>query len=444
MQNLIILLKLLDNFRSLAYQFCAILVFKTLQPFNPSNPLNMKKHKILNDPVYGFVQVPYGIIFDLLEHPYFQRLRRIKQLSLTHYVYPGALHTRFHHALGALHLMMQSIAVLKTKGVEISDEEAEAVNIAILLHDIGHGPFSHTLEHTLIKVHHEELSILFMEKLNEEFDGQLNMAIQIFKGEYSKGFLTQLVSSQLDMDRMDYLNRDSYFTGVSEGVIGYDRLIKMLAVHDGELVVEEKGIYSIERFLTARRLMYWQVYLHKTVLSAEIMLVQIMKRAKDLMEIGEELPATSPLRYFLKNRNLDKKDFKNRPNELLNAFARLDDTDIAASVKEWADHSDPILAYLANGLANRKLFRLEFSTQAFTEEYKQGIIEKLKQLSNLPQKDINYFIVEGKEANTAYSASKDEIRILLKKGNVCPMSEMSDSAIQPKIFIKYYLWYPKV
>lgn len=424
-------------YKSLFYLFPSIIKF--LKRFKP-----LKTHKILNDPVYGFVQVPYGVIYDLLEHPYFQRLRRIKQLSLTHYVYPGALHTRFHHALGALHLMMETIVVLRSKGVDISDEEAEAVNIAILLHDIGHGPFSHTLEHTLIKVHHEELSVLFMEALNQEFEGQLDMAIQIFKGEYSKGFLTQLVSSQLDMDRMDYLNRDSYFTGVSEGVIGYDRLIKMLAVHDGELVVEEKGIYSIERFLTARRLMYWQVYLHKTVLSSEIMLVQIMKRAKDLMEKGEELPATTPLQYFLHNRNLDEKDFKNRPKELLDAFARLDDTDIAASVKEWTDHSDPILSYLAKGLANRKLFRLEFSTQPFTEADKQGVLAKIKQLSGLPQDDLSYFFINGKEANTAYSASKDEIRILLKNGGVCPMSEMSDSAIQPKVFEKHYLWYPKV
>lgn len=404
----------------------------------------MKTHKILNDPIYGFVEVPYGIIFDLMEHPYFQRLRRIKQLSLTHYVYPGALHTRFHHVLGAFHLMQKAITVLRHKGVVITDAEAEAVGIAILLHDIGHGPFSHTLEHSLIKVHHEELSVLFMEKLNEEFDGKLSMAIEIFKGEYPKKFLTQLVSSQLDMDRMDYLNRDSYFTGVSEGVIGYDRLIKMLAVHAGELVVEEKGIYSIERFLTARRLMYWQVYLHKTALSAEIMLIQIMKRAKDLIEEGEHVPATSALRYFLDHRDLDEQDFKSRPKELLNAFAGLDDTDIAASIKEWIHHTDPILSFLANGLANRHLFRLEFSPEPFAEEYKQEIKEKLKGLDGLPQTDLNYFFVNDKETNTAYSSSKDEIRILLKNGDTCPMSEMTDSAIEPKVFTKHYLWYPKI
>ncbi|PSR14529.1 MAG: phosphohydrolase, partial [Bacteroidetes bacterium] len=281
----------------------------------------MMPQKIFNDPVYGFVQVPYGLLFSLVEHRYFQRLRRIKQLSLTHYVYPGALHTRFHHGLGALHLMSETIAVLRDKGVDISPAEAEAVQIAVLLHDIGHGPFSHTLEHTLIHVHHEELSVLYMEKLNEEFGGQLELAIQIFKGQYEKPFLAQLVSSQLDMDRMDYLNRDSYFTGVSEGVIGYDRLIKMLTVHDGELVVEEKGIYSVERFLTARRLMYWQVYLHKTVLAAELMLIRTMERAKDLIEAGESLPAPAALAFFLQHRDLQLTDFKTRRDELLDCFA---------------------------------------------------------------------------------------------------------------------------
>jgi uncharacterized protein len=258
----------------------------------------MVKKKIFNDPVYGFINVPYGIIFDLVEHPYFQRLRRIKQVSLTHYVYPGALHTRFHHALGALHLMSQAIDVLRSKGAQITDEEADAVSIAILLHDIGHGPFSHTLEHTLINVSHETLSLLFMQKLNEEFGGTLDLAIRIFRDDYPKKFLHQLVSSQLDMDRMDYLTRDSFFTGVYEGVIGYDRIIKMLSVHDGELVVEEKGIYSIEKFLIARRLMYWQVYLHKTVLSAELMLIRTMRRAKELAHAGATLEVSGNLAFF--------------------------------------------------------------------------------------------------------------------------------------------------
>lgn len=404
----------------------------------------MKTHKIFNDPVYGFVQVPYGPLFQLVEHPYFQRLRRIKQLSLTHYVYPGALHTRFHHALGALHLMRQTIATLKGKGIDISPEESEAVQIAILLHDIGHGPFSHTLEHTLIQVHHEELSILFMEKLNEELGGQLDLALKIFRGEYHKPYLTQLVSSQLDMDRMDYLNRDSYFTGVSEGVIGYHRLIKMLTVHEGELVVEEKGIYSIERFLTARRLMYWQVYLHKTVLAAELMLIKTMERAKDLIEQGAKLPAPSSLRYFLENRDLTASDFKNRRDELLGVFARLDDTDIAAAVKEWVFHEDPVLAYLANGLANRRLFHLDFSYDPFTEQDQGEIIDRLRSIPGLPEEGLPYFLISGKETNTSYSSSKNEIRILLKSGEIVPMSKLSDTAIQQRMFTKYYLCYPKM
>ena len=404
----------------------------------------MKTHKIFNDPVYGFVQVPYGPLFQLVEHPYFQRLRRIKQLSLTHYVYPGALHTRFHHALGALHLMRQTLANLLGRGIDISPEESEAVQIAILLHDIGHGPFSHTLEHTLIQVHHEELSILFMEKLNEEMDGQLELAIKIFRGEYHKTYLTQLVSSQLDMDRMDYLNRDSYFTGVSEGVIGYNRLVKMLTVHNEELVVEEKGIYSIERFLTARRLMYWQVYLHKTVLAAELMLIKCMERAKDLIEQGHSLKAPSALCYFLENRNLTANDFHNRRDELLAIFARLDDSDIAAAVKEWQFHEDPVLSFLAKGLANRRLFRLEFSYDPFSEVHQQEIRDQLEAAENLPSGGLPYFLITGKETNASYTTSKDEIRILLKSGEVVPMSELSDSAIQPRMFTKYYICYPKL
>ena len=404
----------------------------------------MKTHKIFNDPVYGFVQVPYGPLFELVEHPYFQRLRRIKQLSLTHYVYPGALHTRFHHALGALHLMRETLANLLGRGIDISPEESEAVQIAILLHDIGHGPFSHTLEHTLIQVHHEELSILFMEKLNEELDGQLELAIKIFRGEYHKPYLTQLVSSQLDMDRMDYLNRDSYFTGVSEGVIGYNRLVKMLTVHNEELVVEEKGIYSIERFLTARRLMYWQVYLHKTVLSAELMLIKCIERAKDLIKQGQSLKAPSALCYFLENRNLTAADFHNRRDELLSVFARLDDSDIAAAVKEWQYHEDPVLSFLAQGLANRRLFRLEFSYDPFPETYQQKIQDQLQAVGSLPEGGLPYFLITGKETNASYTTSKDEIRILLKTGEVVPMSELSDSAIQPRMFTKYYLCYPKM
>ncbi len=403
----------------------------------------MKRQKILNDPVYGFVTVPYGIIYELIEHPYFQRLRRIKQVSLTHYVYPGALHTRFHHALGAFHLMQQAIEVLLGKDVDITPEEAEAAGIAILLHDIGHGPFSHTLEHTLIQVHHEELSLLFMERLNELFDGRLSMAIRIFKDDYPKRFLHQLVSSQLDMDRMDYLNRDSYFTGVSEGVISYDRIIKMLAVHEGELVVEEKGLYSIEKFLIARRLMYWQVYLHKTAVSAEQMLVNTLRRAKDLVEQGQTVWAPSALDFFLKNRHLNGQDFHRRRNELLDRFAELDDTDIAVVLKEWRRHPDPVLSYLANGLINRKLFRLEFSNEPFAEAYVAEISHRLNHHPDVPSGATGYLLLQGEETNSAYSTSRDEIKIWMKDGRVLPMSQLADHGIQPRTYTKYYLGYPK-
>ncbi len=403
----------------------------------------MSRNKILNDPVYGFVNIPYGILFDLMEHPYFQRLRRIKQVSLTHYVYPGALHTRFHHALGALHLMLQTIDVLKGKGVEISDEEATAVSIAILLHDIGHGPFSHTLEHTLINVHHEELSILFMERLNQLFDNQLTLAIKIFKDEYPKKFLHQLVSGQLDMDRMDYLNRDSFFTGVHEGVIGYDRIIKMLAVHDGELVVEEKGIYSIEKFLIARRLMYWQVYLHKTVLSAELMLVQALKRAKLLAQKGVELEMPSNLRFFLDN-NLTREDFTTQPETLLDHFAALDDHDIVSALKAWQVCSDAILSFLAQSLIQRRLFKLEFHNEPMPNSHVEAIRKKLMDHPPYTHEWLPYLLISGMETNSAYSASKDEIKILFKDGRVLPMSMVVDHGIQPRIFTKYYLCYPKI
>lgn len=401
----------------------------------------MKQQKILNDPVYGFVSIPYGILFDLVEHPYFQRLRSIKQVSLTHYVYPGALHTRFHHALGALHLMGDAIASLRGKGVAISEEEAEAVRIAILLHDIGHGPFSHTLEHTLIEAHHEELSLLFMERLNDEFDGRLSLAIEIFSGDYEKPFLHQLVSGQLDMDRLDYLNRDSYFTGVSEGVIGYDRIIKMLNVADNRLVVEQKGIYSVERFLTSRRIMYWQVYLHKTVVSAEQMLILVLKRARNLVEEGHRLWAPPGLEYFLRNR-ITSKDFADRRNDLLDCFAALDDTDISSAVKSWQKHADPLLSYLSYGLINRRLFRLEFSNEPFPESYLSGIRAQLMNHRDLPR-GADEFLISGEESNSAYTLNKEEIMVLTKSGKVVPMSQISDFGIAPRTFRKYFLCYPK-
>ena len=403
----------------------------------------MSRKKIFNDPVYGFITVPYGILFDLVEHPYFQRLRRIKQLSLTHYVYPGALHTRFHHALGALHLMQRTIEVLKSKGTEISPKEEEAVCIAILLHDIGHGPFSHTLEGTLIDISHEEISALFMEELNTEFEGQLSLAIKIFKNNYPKKFLHQLVSSQLDMDRMDYLNRDSFFTGVSEGVIGYDRIIEMLAVHENELVVEEKGIYSIEKFLIARRLMYWQVYLHKTVLSAELMLIQIFKRAKTLVQSGIELSVSERLNFFL-NRNFTKKNYLSERNSLLKNFSWLDDDDIFYSLKLFERHTDKTISFLSASLLHRRLFKLEYSNHPIESDYKKKIRLKVASMRKVSQIDINDIVLEGVEANLPYSMSKEEIKILFKTGKVLPMSETTDYMIQSKIVKRYYLCYPKV
>jgi HD superfamily phosphohydrolase len=400
-----------------------------------------KTHKILNDPVYGFVSIPYGILFDLVEHPYFQRLRSIKQVSLTHYVYPGALHTRFHHALGALHLMGEAVASLRLKGVKINKREAEAVHIAILLHDIGHGPFSHTLEHTLIEAHHEELSVHFMERLNDEFGGKLELAIKIFRGKYKKHFLHQLVTGQLDMDRMDYLNRDSYFTGVSEGVIGYDRIIKMLNVADDRLVVEQKGIYSVERFLTSRRIMYWQVYLHKTVVAAEQMLILVLQRARDLSRAGTPVWAPPSLEYFLKNR-ITSDDFNIRRNELLDCFAALDDTDITAAVKAWQQHPDRLLSYLSYGLVNRRLFRLEFSNEPFSEEYLAGIRQSLANHRDLPR-GAEVFLISGEESNSAYTLHKEEIMVLTKAGDVVPMSQISDFGIEPRTFRKYFVCYPK-
>lgn len=403
----------------------------------------MSRKKIFNDPVYGFITVPYGILFNLIEHPYFQRLRRIKQLSLTHYVYPGALHTRFHHALGALHLMQQTIDVLKSKDVQITPKEEEAVCIAILLHDIGHGPFSHTLEGTLIDISHEEISALFMEELNKEFEGKLDLAIKIFRNQYSKNFLHQLVSSQLDMDRLDYLNRDSFFTGVSEGVIGYDRIIKMLDVYDNELVIEEKGIYSVEKFLIARRLMYWQVYLHKTVLSAELMLIQVFKRAKQLVQSGVELPVSKRLNYFL-GKNFTKKNYLSDRKELLENFARLDDDDIFYSLKLFEGNTDNTLSFLASSIIHRRLFKLEYSNNPIEGDHVDKVRLKVASMRNLSDININDIVLEGVEANLPYSTSKEEIKILFKSGKVLPMSATTDYTIQSKIVKRYYLCYPKV
>ncbi|MCB9280088.1 MAG: HD domain-containing protein [Lewinellaceae bacterium] len=401
-----------------------------------------KVKKILNDPVHGFISIPEGLIFQLVEHPYFQRLRRIKQVSLTHYVYPGALHTRFHHALGAFHLVSLAIETLRAKGVDITPEEAEGVSVAVLLHDIGHGPFSHTLEHTLINVHHESLSLWFMEKLNREFDGRLSMAIEIFRDRYPKPFLHQLVSGQLDMDRMDYLSRDSFFTGVYEGVIGYDRIIKMLNVHEGNLVVEEKGVYSIEKFLMARRLMYWQVYLHKTVVSAEQMLIKTIKRAKELYQDGVRIELTGILGFFL-SENINDEVFAQNKDALLDRFAQLDDADIAVALKSWRYDSDPILSYLAGSLMDRKLFKLEFYDDSPPKERIARIRQKL--MENYPgiPEVADYFLIQGTESNTAYTTQKDEILVLMKDGRVLPASELTGHGIYSRMVAKHYLCYPK-
>ncbi len=346
--------------------------------------------KILNDPVYGFISLPYKILLDIIDHPYFQRLRRIKQLGLSHLVYPGALHTRFHHAIGCTHLMFNAISTLRALGHEITEEEAKGVTLAILLHDIGHGPFSHTLEHSIISgIRHEEVSLLFMKELNNEMHGELEMAIQIFTNNYHKKFLHQLGSSQLDMDRMDYLKRDSFFTGVSEGVISNQRIIKMFDIINDELVIKEKGIYSIEKFIVARRLMYWQVYLHKTVLSAEFLLMKILKRAKELALSGEKLYCTTAMQLFLYHK-IDEK--KMEDPAILKQFAKLDDFDVFVCIKEWINNGDQILSSLSNMLVNRKLLKVKVKNEPFSEEVVNKHKKAYQKISSISSEDIEYFV----------------------------------------------------
>jgi len=400
----------------------------------------MSRKKIFNDPVYGFISIPRGLILDIVDHPYFQRLRRISQLGFTYLVYPGALHTRFHHALGAFHLMTETIDVLRSKGVEITDAEAQGVSIAILLHDIGHGPFSHALEHGLVDLHHEDLSTLFMKELNVVFDGQLDLAIEIFTNQYPKKFLYQLVSGQLDMDRMDYLNRDSFFTGVYEGVIGYDRIIKMLDVKDGQLVVEEKGIYSIEKFLVARRLMYWQVYLHKTCLGAEQMLIHALKRAKALSIVGKSLNVSKNLAFFI-DQKINLSDFSQK--KLLDNFSRLDDVDILAALKSFTENKDLILSYLATSILNRNLFKTELKRLPFSSDYLAKMRQKVANQFKVNSDDLNYLFYHGSEANNAYNTENEEINILFRNGKTLPISSLPDNEIPTKIITKHFLCYPK-
>jgi len=403
------------------------------------------KRKIINDPIYGFVTIPNDLIYDLINHPYFQRLRRIKQLGLTNLVYPGALHTRFHHAVGAMHLMQEAVLTLRQKDIAISEKEEQAVLIAILLHDVGHGPFSHALEHSIVKgVSHEAISSLFMDKLNEEFEGKLTLAIEIFNDRYSKKFLHQLVSSQLDMDRLDYLKRDSFFTGVSEGVISSDRIIKMLNVVNNELVVENKAIYSIEKFLIARRLMYWQVYLHKTVLSAETLVVNILKRAKELSSEGKELFATPTFSLFLKN-NFTQKDFE-KDSGLLAKFSKLYDSDLDASIKVWSENEDKILSKLCQNLLDRKLFKIEMQNEPFTENYVNGFTEKICKLYNITKREASYFVLTDVVNNSAYNADQFNINILMSNGELIDVAAASDQLnIQSlsKTVSKYFICYPK-
>ena len=400
----------------------------------------MKSQKILNDPVYGFITIPSELIFAIIDHPYFQRLRRIRQLGLTDFVYPGALHTRFHHALGAMHLMSITLDNLRLKGTDISDSEYEAALIAILLHDIGHGPFSHALEFSLLEgIPHEELSILTIEALNREFAGQLDLAISIFKNKYPRKFLNQLVSSQLDIDRLDYLQRDCFFTGVSEGTIGADRIIKMMAVHKDQLVIEEKGIYSIENFLSARRLMYWQVYLHKTTVSAEKMLINLITRAKTLARQGLSFQVSEEFDFFLKNP-LHLRDFQSNP-QILEQFLQLDDFDIWGAIKLWKSHPDYVLKNISRMFLTRNLFKINLVNDPFSPEEIQEQMEKTRQKLAIPSADLDYFFSHGKVSNYGYLAS-DRINILTKKGKVVDVATAADLPnikVMSKIVEKYYV-----
>ncbi|WP_353778259.1 HD domain-containing protein [Winogradskyella sp. 3972H.M.0a.05] len=401
------------------------------------------KLKIFNDPIYGFITIPNALIFDLIEHRYFQRLRRITQMGLSYLVYPGAHHTRFHHALGCMHLMQKAVNVLRFKGVDISDDEENGLYVAILLHDIGHGPFSHAMEHSLVNdVPHESISLLFMEALNEEFNGQLSLAIEIFKGEYHRAFMNQLISGQIDMDRADYLKRDSFYTGVAEGNINSERLITMLNVMDDQLVIEEKGIYSAEKFLVARRLMYWQVYLHKTGLVAEELLMRVLKRAKELVESGVELEGSEALQFFLKNDI----SLENFDREVINIFSKLDDYDIVSAMKVWQYHEDFVLRNLSDMIINRDLLKIKLKNKPIKAkhlfEHTSNLIEKY----NITKEEAEYFVFLGEISNQAYQAKKQGINILHKTGKIEDIVKASDQLnlkALSKPVTKYYICYPK-
>ncbi len=405
----------------------------------------MNKRKIFNDPVYGFVTVPDELIFDLIEHPCFQRLRRIKQLGLTHLVYPGALHTRFQHSLGAMHLMTRAINELRFKGHDITEEESLGVNIAILLHDIGHGPYSHALEHSIVDgVNHEQISRIFMNQLNERFEGKLDTALSIFNDEYKKKFLHKLVSGQFDMDRLDYLKRDSFFTGVSEGIVNYERLLSMLNVVDDELVIEGKGIYSVEKFITARRLMYWQVYLHKTVLVAEYTIMNVLKRAKQLRLQGADLFATPAFDFFLRNR-ITNNEFEDN-EEVIKNFSKLDDYDIFTAMKVWTSHPDLILSTLSNSIVNRRLLKIEMQNEPFDNDFVEDIRKQTMLKLGLTEDEVDYFVFNDQTSNYTYKTGSDKIGIMYKDGQVVDIAEASDQLNISLLSVpttKYFLCYPK-
>ena len=403
----------------------------------------INKLKIFNDPIYGFITIPNALIYDLIQHPYFQRLRRISQMGLSYLVYPGANHTRFHHALGCMHIMQKAVETLRFKEVSISKEEENALYIAILLHDIGHGPFSHAMESSIVEdVHHEAISLLFMQQLNVEFEGQLSLAIKVFKGDYHRKFMLQLISSQLDMDRMDYLKRDSFYSGVAEGNVNSERLIQMMNVVDDVLVIEEKGIYSVEKFLMSRRLMYWQAYLHKTSLVAELILTKALKRAKELTEKGVILPCSEPLLFFMQN----KITMETFDSETLDLFSQLDDFDIISALKTWQKQDDFILSSLSKMIINRDLLKIKLSEEKVATEDLHHLKERFALENNITLAETNYFIFKGKIKNQAYSKVAEPIRILKKDKTIEDVVEASDQLnlkSLSKFVTKYYLCFPK-
>lgn len=401
------------------------------------------KLKIINDPIYGFISIPHPFLFDLIEHPYFQRLRRISQMGLSSLVYPGATHTRFHHALGCMHMMQKAVQVLRFKQVNISEEEELALYIAILLHDIGHGPFSHAMENSIVEnVHHEEISLAIMKFLNEEFNGKLSLAIEVFQGNYHRKFMLQLIASQLDMDRMDYLKRDSFYSGVAEGNINSERLIQMINVYDGQLVVEEKGVYSVEKFLVARRLMYWQCYLHKTGVVAEMILTKILKRAKELTQQGVDLWCSPALAFFLKNEN-SKEEFASKT---LKQFTQLDDSDVLGALKNWQHHEDIVLSTLSSSIVNRKLFHIR-NVQKHELDMQLNLLRSdFQRQNNCEESLLDYFIFSGKLKNQAYNKDTQPIRVLKKNGEVINILEASDQLHLNALSVlvtKYFICYPK-